>query len=97
MLNNVTYRALTVYGLPSHAVQLKLINQISWSYNPKVAVTTLVWAPPRSLATTWGIIVIFFSCRYLDVSVPCVCHRQSNWSAHTSSMCGVAPFGNLGI
>ena len=29
----------------------------------------LVWAFPFSLATTWGITVVFFSSRYLDVSV----------------------------
>ena len=34
------------------------------SYNPRPAVTGRVWANPRSLATTWGIIVIFFSCGY---------------------------------
>ena len=28
---------------------------------------------PRSLATTRGITFVLFSCRYLDVSVPCVC------------------------
>ena len=42
-----------------------------------------VWAIPRSLATTWGISVDFFSCRYLDVSVPCVRYQKpilfSNW------------------
>ena len=43
------------------------------SYNPGGAVTRPVWAAPRSLATTWGIIVIFSSCGYLDVSVPRVC------------------------
>ena len=32
--------------------------------------TASVWALPRSLATTCGIIVIFSSCGYLDVSVP---------------------------
>ena len=31
-----------------------------------------VWAIPLSLAATDGIDVSFFSCRYLDVSVPCV-------------------------
>ena len=31
-----------------------------------------VWAIPRSLATTEGVSVDFLSCRYLDVSVPCV-------------------------
>ena len=30
---------------------------------------TMVWALPFSLATTWGIIIIFFSSGYLDVSV----------------------------
>ena len=44
----------------------------SLSYNPGHAVTPPVWAPPRSLATTCGITVVFSSCRYLDVSVPCV-------------------------
>ena len=41
----------------------------SQSYNPGIAVTTPVWALSRSLATTWEIIVIFFSYAYLDVSV----------------------------
>jgi hypothetical protein len=45
----------------------------SWSYNPSIAVTTLVWAVPRSLATTYGITFVFFSSAYLDVSVQRVC------------------------
>ena len=93
----VAYRTLTVYGVLSQALQLTRCNQMSRPYNPKVAVTTLVWAPPRSLATTWGIMVIFFSCRYLDVSVPCVCHCQTSWSVPDSSSQGVAPFGHLRI
>ena len=43
------------------------------SYNPKIAVTNLVWTNPRSLATTYGIIIILFSSGYLDVSVLRVC------------------------
>ena len=35
----------------------------------------LVWPPPRSLTTTCGISVDFFSCGYLDVSVPHVSPR----------------------
>ena len=46
---------------------------MSWSYNPNIAVTTLVWANPRSLATTYGITFVFFSSAYLDVSVQRVC------------------------
>ena len=35
------------------------------SYNPARCIATpAVWAPPRSLATTCGIIVIFFSSGY---------------------------------
>ena len=52
-------------------------HQMLWSYNPSIAVTTLVWAVPRSLAATNGITFVFSSFRYLDVSVPWVCSRQS--------------------
>ena len=31
---------------------------------------TTVWAPPRSLTTTWGIALAFSSCGYSDVSLP---------------------------
>ena len=48
-------------------------HRISWSYNPKIAVTNLVWANPRSLATTNGITFVFSSSGYLDVSVHRVC------------------------
>ncbi len=37
---------------------------------PSFAETKLVWAGPRSLATTKGITFVFFSYGYLDVSVP---------------------------
>ena len=50
-----------------------LVQGISWSYNPSNAVTSLVWANPRSLATTYGITFVFFSSAYLDVSVQRVC------------------------
>jgi hypothetical protein len=40
------------------------------SYNPDEAVTSPVWALPRSLATTRRITVVFSSTGYLDVSVP---------------------------
>lgn len=45
------------------------LHGMSWSYNPKHAVTCLVWANPRSLATTYGITFVFSSSAYLDVSV----------------------------
>ena len=49
----------------------------SLSYNPAGASTPAVWANPRSLAATCGITVVFFSCGYLDVSVPRV--RPTSW------------------
>ena len=39
-------------------------------YNPGRPARPPVWAPPRSLAATWGITIVFSSCGYLDVSVP---------------------------
>ena len=41
-----------------------------WVHYPAVCFHTTVWALPLSLATTYGITVVFFSCGYLDVSVP---------------------------
>ncbi len=52
-----------------------------------------VWALPVSLATTQGIIVIFFSSPYLDVSVQEVGFLSDN----TASRYWVVPFGNLRI
>ena len=43
------------------------------SFNPIYAVTSMVWAGARSLATTCAITFVFFSSGYLDVSVPRVC------------------------
>ena len=89
---------LTCTGLsPSMIVLSKtfqfFVQSILQSYNPNIAVTTLVWATPRSLATTNGITFVFFSSRYLDVSVPWVCLLADTMS----STQWVAPFGYLRI
>ena len=55
-----------------------VLHRLCRSYNPRAAVTTLVWALPRSLATTYGITIVFSSCGYLDVSVPRVCLLADN-------------------
>jgi hypothetical protein len=39
-------------------------------HNPHTTEVIRVWAVPRSLATTCGITIVFFSWGYLDVSVP---------------------------
>ena len=54
------------------------------SYNPGTRIaTTPVWALPRSLAATGGIVFTFSSCGYLDVSVP---HVRSVYNTVTESL-----------
>ena len=66
------YGALTLYDASSHTLQLEL-NIPSAVLTPKVLLPS-VWPLPRSLATTSGISVDFFSSPYLDVSVQAVPH-----------------------
>ena len=44
----------------------------------------VVWALPRSLAATQGISIDFFSCRYLDGSVPYVSLYTTIYSSHSN-------------
>jgi hypothetical protein len=92
--NLYSYRALTLSRRISQFVQIKLLSKKT-SYNPRFAVTTLVWASPCSLATTYGITIVLFSSAYLDVSVQQVCLLllQDDGSSNHR----VAPFGNLRI
>ena len=64
------YGPLTLYGAPSHALQLEL--NIPYAVQTPKALLPSVWPPPRSLATTDGISVDVFSSPYLDVSVQAV-------------------------
>ena len=79
------YGTITPYG---RAFQLLLLYMYFVTLQPHCNTTKLgpttpimqrlqtytysVWALPRSLAATDGISVDFSSCRYLDVSIPCV-------------------------
>ena len=56
-------------GFPGH-LDFSLQIAVCGPYNPDGAETPPVWAGPRSLATTWGVTVVFLSSGYLDVSVP---------------------------
>ena len=64
------YGAITHYGQTFQTVWLPIINHMLRPHNPGSTEVLLVWASPRSLATTYGITIVFFSCGYLDVSVP---------------------------
>ena len=57
--------------------------------------TCKVWAGPRSLAATEGVDVSFLSCRYLDVSVPCV-PRGALWIHAPLRRVYLQSFPNLG-
>ena len=67
------YETVTLYGRPFQALPLTQHNPILRSYNPERE-TLSVWALPISLAATDGIDFSLYSSRYLDVSVPWVCH-----------------------
>ncbi len=62
--NKFVYAAIMLYGVTFQKLPLLIISSTAWSYNPDNAVTKSVWANPRSLATTSGIIIIFFSYGY---------------------------------
>jgi len=66
---------------------------MTWSYNPIIAETNMVWANSVSLAATQEITFVFFSCAYLDVSV----QRVRPLTGDISSIYRVSPFRNLGI
>ena len=69
-----------------------------WSTTPKVFLLS-VWPLPRSLATTKGISVDFFSSPYLDVSVQAVTliYLFIQYMMHGYDSVRIAPFGNLRI
>ena len=64
------YEDFTLYGLPFQ-VPIPFYSNIA-VLQPQInaLLHLLVWAIPRSLATTYGITFVFFSYGYLDVSVP---------------------------
>ena len=64
------YGALTLSSRPSHAVLLASSDRDVCPQPRRI--NPPVWPPPRSLATTCGISVDFFSSPYLDVSVQAV-------------------------
>ena len=85
------YRPFTFSGAPFQALPLGSGLLLSRPYYPAGASTPAVWAPPLSLATTRGITLVLFSCRYLDVSVRGV---RPALSGARPSAARVSPFGH---
>ena len=94
LLSVFAYETFTLFGGPSH-VLLLTFSIPSAVRTPKVLLLS-VWPLPRSLATTCGISVDFFSSPYLDVSVQAVPRIRLFYSpyADCSSHSRVSPFGN---
>ena len=87
------YRTLTFFGLLSHTIQLSAAVPYT-VLTPRIFLLS-VWPLPRSLATTCGISVDFFSSPYLDVSVQAVPHVYLFYSVYVAGVLlqRVAPFG----
>ena len=66
------YKTFTFYGVPFQSTSTS-VNKLYASPTTPTRRIMLVWANPRSLATTCGITIVFYSSDYLDVSV----HRVS--------------------
>ena len=81
-----------LYGCTFQNILLTNFLATAWSYNPTHAVTWMVWAIPRSLATTGGIIVYFLFLQVLR------CFSSLRWPPalrdNVSSRHWVVPFGN---
>ena len=88
------YRAFTVCGVTFQTLPLATLLATARSYNPTEAGTSVVWALPRSLATTGGIIVYFLFLGVLRCfSSPRLPHYTC-CSDNRPSACWVVPFGN---
>ena len=70
LISVFAYETVTLYGWPSHAILLTVF--IPYVVRTPQIFLLEVWPLPRSLATTCGISVDFFSSPYLDVSVQAV-------------------------
>ena len=81
------YGTVTLYGQTFQTVPLTRFLAMPRSYNPCHAVTWKVWALPRSLATTGGIIVYFLFLRVLR------CFSSPRWPPASA---GCHPFRMTG-
>ena len=59
-INYVVYGTFTLCRVSFQTTSTIIYKSTLQSYNPKIAVTTLVWASARSLATTEGITDLFY-------------------------------------
>ena len=93
LISSFVYGSLTLSGAPSHALRLDFFIP-SAVHTPQILLSA-VWPLPRSLATTRGISVDFFSSPYLDVSVQAVplLHLWIQYRMTGLAPSRVSPFG----
>ena len=96
-VSGFVYMTLTFFGMPSHAFRLP--DSVTYAVQTQKSLLIPVWPLPRSLATTCGISVDFFSSPYLDVSVQAVPPVQLciYCTVHRHDSMWVAPFRHLRI
>ena len=96
-IRNFAYETFTLCGVPSQVLRLSLLVTCAVR-TPKVFLLA-VWPLPRSLATTCGISVDFFSSPYLDVSVQAVSLIQLciHCTMIYIAIYRISPFGHLRI
>ena len=86
------YAAFMLYGCTFQNIPLTILLAMSQSYNPSEAGTSLVWAVPRSLATTGGITFCFLFLQVLrcfsSLGLP------QHYADDRPSDGRVVPFGN---
>ena len=70
------YVSITLFGGTFQNLPLYSFHATSWSYNPILAVTRMVWAPPLSLAATYGIVLYFLLLQVLR------CFRSLRLATH---------------
>ena len=96
LLSVFAYRAVTVFGYDFHRILLTYFLPYRGSFYPTRAVTRVVWAVPRSLATTCGIIIYFLFLRLLR------CFSSPRWLTawrygHCWPGCPIRIFTGLGL
>ena len=88
---HAVYGTITRYGPTFQKGSTMYAKSTMWSYNPNSAETVLVWAIPRSLATTRGITICFLFLRVLRCfSSP----GKHPFQGIPSSTGWVSPFGD---
>ena len=100
---NRTAAGTTCMGLSPPAVRRSMrfpfVSSVVYAgpYNPAGASTPAVWALPRSIASTGGIVFTFSSCGYWDVSVPRVRFRLRRMSGSLPTGCPIRISAHQGI